>query len=85
MRLKHDIVFLGYLNDGLGFYRFSYNGSKESYVGVMAQDVLRVAPVAVTRGRDGLLRVNYEKLGLQFQDYSHWLSSGARIPVVRLH
>ena len=85
IRLKHDIVFLGYLNDGLGFYRFSYNGSKDSYVGVMAQDVLRVAPGAVTRGRDGFLRVNYEKLGLQFQDYSHWLSSGARIPVVRLH
>jgi hypothetical protein len=84
IRLKHDIVFLGYLNDGLGFYRFSYNGSKESYVGVMAQDVLRVAPGAVTRGRDGFLRVNYEKLGLQFQDYNHWLSSGARIPVVRL-
>jgi hypothetical protein len=85
IRLKHDIVFLGYLNDGLGFYRFSYNGSKESYVGVMAQDVLRVAPGAVTFGRDGFLRVNYEKLGLQFQDYNHWLSSGARIPVVRLH
>jgi hypothetical protein len=85
MRLKHDIVFLGYLNDGLGFYRFSYNGSRESYVGVMAQDVLRVAPGAVTRGHDGFLRVNYEKLGLQFQDYRHWLSSGARIPVIRLH
>jgi hypothetical protein len=51
----------------------------------MAQDVLRVAPGAVTFGRDGFLRVNYEKLGLQFQDYNHWLSSGARIPVVRLH
>jgi uncharacterized protein DUF3300/endosialidase-like protein len=85
IRLKHDIVFLGYLNDGLDFYRFSYNGSKETYVGVMAQDVLRVAPGAVTRGRDGFLRVNYEKLGLQFQDYRHWLSSGARIPVIRLH
>jgi hypothetical protein len=84
IRLKHDIVFLGYLNDGLGFYRFSYNGSRGSYVGVMAQDVLRVAPGAVTRGRDGFLRVNYEKLGLQFQDYRHWLSSGARIPVIRL-
>jgi hypothetical protein len=85
IRLKNDIVLLGYLNDGLGFYRFSYNGSKESYVGVMAQDVLRVAPGAVTRGRDGFLRVNYEKLGLQFQDYRHWLSSGARIPVIRLY
>ena len=85
IRLKHDIVFLGYLNDGLGFYRFSYNGSDIKYVGVIAQDVLYVAPDAVTRGRDGYLRVNYEKLGLKFQDYDQWRASGARIPVARSH
>jgi hypothetical protein len=80
IRLKRDIVLLGYLNDGLGFYRFSYNGSETSYVGVMAQEVAQVAPGAVTRGRDGYLRVSYEKLGLKFQDYDHWVASGARIP-----
>jgi hypothetical protein len=80
IRLKHDIVLLGYLNDGLGFYRFSYNGSETSYVGVMAQEVAQVASGAVTRGRDGYLRVNYEKLGLKFQDYDHWVASGARVP-----
>ena len=80
IRLKHDIVLLGYLNDGLGFYRFSYNGSETSYVGVMAQEVAQVAPGAVTRGRDGYLRVSYEKLGLKFQDYDHWVASGARVP-----
>ena len=26
MRLKHDIVLLGRLDDGLGYYRFVYNG-----------------------------------------------------------
>jgi hypothetical protein len=75
IRLKHDIVLLGYLNDGLGLYRFSYNGSDTKYVGVIAQDVLNVLPDAVTRGRDGYLRVNYEKLGLKFQDYGRWLRS----------
>ena len=25
--LKHDIVLLGHLDNGIGFYRFSYNGS----------------------------------------------------------
>jgi Chaperone of endosialidase len=81
IRLKHDIVLLGYLNDGLGLYRFSYNGSNQSYVGVIAQEVARVVPGAVTRERDGYLRVNYEKLGLKFQEYERWLASGAQIPV----
>jgi Protein of unknown function (DUF3300)/Chaperone of endosialidase len=79
IRLKHDIVFLGYLNDGLGFYRFSYNGSDQSYVGVIAQEVAQVAPKAVIRGRDGYLRVRYEKLGVTFQRYDQWLASGRQI------
>jgi hypothetical protein len=37
MMLKHGISFLGYLDNGLGYYRFSYNGSNKSYVGVMAR------------------------------------------------
>ena len=76
IRLKHDIVFLGYLNDGLGLYRFSYNGSSKPYVGVMAQEVERIVPAAVTQGRDGYLLVNYERLGLRFQSYDQWLRSG---------
>ena len=83
IRLKHDIVFLGYLNDGLGLYRFSYNGSDKPYVGVMAQEVERIVPAAVTRGRDGYLLVNYEKLGLKFQSYDHWLRSGHASSVFR--
>jgi uncharacterized protein DUF3300/endosialidase-like protein len=75
IRMKHDIVLLGYLNDGLGLYRFSYNGSNKQYVGVMAQEVLNVMPEAVTQDRDGYLRVNYDKLGLKFQAYSRWLRS----------
>src|SRR5262245_14797364 len=37
--LKHDIVLLGRLGNGLGFYRFAYNGANEVYVGVLAQEV----------------------------------------------
>jgi hypothetical protein len=75
--LKHDIVLLGYLNNGLGLYRFSYNGSNVRYVGVIAQEVQNVMPNAVTPGSDGYLRVNYGKLGLKFQDYRRWLRSEA--------
>jgi hypothetical protein len=58
MRLKHDIVLLGRLDDGLGYYRFVYNGGHTAYVGVMAQEVRTVMPEAVTRGVDGYMRVS---------------------------
>jgi hypothetical protein len=80
IRLKHDIILLGHLDNGLGFYRFSYNGSEKAYVGVIAQEVWRVIPQAVLRGPDGYLRVNYDKLGLKFESYREWIRSGAEIP-----
>src|SRR5205823_14499907 len=49
IRLKHDIRLLGHLENGLGYYRFSYNGSDKVYVGVMAQEVQSVKPEAVVR------------------------------------
>jgi Protein of unknown function (DUF3300) len=78
--VKHDIALLGHLANGIGFYRFAYNGSDTTYVGVMAQEVQRVRLDAVVRGRDGYLRVFYDKLGVKFQTYNQWLASGARIP-----
>jgi hypothetical protein len=80
MRLKHDVVLIGRLDDGLGYYRFVYNGGHTAYVGVMAQEVETVAPEAVTRGADGFLRVSYEKLGLPFETYQQWVASGAHLP-----
>jgi hypothetical protein len=83
--LKHDITLLGHLDNGLGFYRFSYNGSDKAYVGVMAQEVQQVMPTAVVRGPDGYLRVYYEKLGLKIESYSHWIRAGAQIPTTVQH
>jgi Chaperone of endosialidase len=78
--LKHDIVMLGHLDNGLGFYRFSYNGSDKTYVGVMAQEVEAIMPEAVLRGSDGYLLVNYDRLGLRMQTCDEWVASGQRIP-----
>ena len=78
--LKHDVVLLGHLANGLGYYRFSYLGSSKPYVGVIAQEVQRLAPEAVIRGSDGYLRVHYEQLGLKLRSYNDWLASGAKIP-----
>jgi len=80
LALKHDVVLLGYLESGLGYYRFSYVGSNKVYVGVIAQEVQAVMPDAVTRGVDGYLRVYYDKLGFKFRSYHDWLASGAQIP-----
>jgi hypothetical protein len=73
-------VLLGRLDNGIGLYRFVYNGGHRAYVGVMAQEVQAVAPDAVLRGTDGYLRVRYEKIGVEFQTYDRWMASGARAP-----
>jgi hypothetical protein len=78
--LKYDVLLLGHLANGLGYYRFSYLGGTRRYVGVMAQEVQNVMPEAVTRGPDGYLRVHYEQLGLKFRSYTDWVARGARIP-----
>ena len=80
IRLKHDVVLIGHLDNGLGFYRFAYYGSDKAYVGVLAQEVQSVEPDAVVVGRDGYLRVFYDKLGLKLQTYEQWIASGARVP-----
>ena len=79
-RLKHDITLLGYIPNGVGFYRFVYNGGSKAYVGVIAQEVRGVMPEAVFRGRDGYLRVDYDKIGVKFQSYDQWSTSRAQIP-----
>jgi hypothetical protein len=84
VRLKHDIAVIGHLDNGIGFYRFAYNGSDKVYVGVMAQEVQMVRPDAVRRGRDGYLRVFYDRLGLKFETYDAWVA-GARVPVTLAH
>jgi Protein of unknown function (DUF3300)/Chaperone of endosialidase len=81
IELKEDVTLLGHLANGIGFYRFVYKGSDTAYVGVVAQEVRRVRPDAVARGRDGYLRVFYDKLGLKFKTYSQWLAAGAQVPV----
>jgi hypothetical protein len=71
---------LGHLDNGLGFYRFSYIGSDKAYVGVMAQEVEAIRPEAVVRGSDGYLRVNYDLLGLRMQTFDEWTAAGERMP-----
>ncbi|MBR0903151.1 tail fiber domain-containing protein [Bradyrhizobium liaoningense] len=68
-RLKRDVFRLGCLDSGICLYRFRYLWDDRLYVGVMAQEVERIAPEAVVQGPDGYLRVRYDLLGLQFRTW----------------
>jgi hypothetical protein len=65
---------LARLDNGIGIYRFRYKGNDRTvYVGVMAQQVREIVPNAVARGRDGYLRVDYDRLGLEFTTWDEWV------------
>ena len=76
-RLKSNISQVGSLPSGLNLYRFRYSGGKTDYVGVMAQEVLEVAPEAVVTGADGFMLVDYAALGTRMMTYADWESSRA--------
>ncbi|MDA0675391.1 MAG: tail fiber domain-containing protein [Proteobacteria bacterium] len=65
IRLKTDIERIGTTVMGLPLYTFRYKGENGLYSGVMAQDVLEVAPTAVSVGSDGFYRVHYDRLGIE--------------------
>lgn len=78
INLKHDIVPVGHLANGLGLYRFSYNDSDKVYVGVLAQEVERVMPDAVRRAPNGYLQVNYARIGMPMMTWDQWVEAGRR-------
>jgi hypothetical protein len=72
IRLKRDIHPIGRAESGLTLYRFRYLWSDVEMVGVMAQEVLKVAPEAVILAADGYYRVDYARLGLRCTTYAAW-------------
>ena len=78
IRLKEDITLLRHLPSGIGLYRYRYKSGTQTYVGVMAQEVVGFVPAAVVLGDDGFLRVNYDKLGLRLTTWDDWKASGGR-------
>lgn len=64
-RLKDNVTRIGTTRQGLPFYTFSYRGRPEVYAGVMAQDVLKVMPDAVSLSDSGYYAVDYGKLKLR--------------------
>jgi hypothetical protein len=65
MALKENIEKVGEEN-GFNIYEFNYIGKPGRYKGVMAQEVARLRPDAVTVS-NGFLAVYYDKIGIQFE------------------
>lgn len=70
--VKTDIVPIGRLPSGVGLYSFRFKWDWTPYVGVIAQQVWEVAPEAVTRAADGLLRVDYSRIRAPFMTLVEW-------------
>jgi len=63
-RAKNKMKPVGKAN-GHTLYSYSYKGDgKRKRIGVSAQETAKKRPDAVLKGRDGMLRVNYDKIGL---------------------
>lgn len=65
-RLKTDIAWLG-MRDGQAIYRYRYRGSPAVFEGVMAQEVRLSRPDAVLERSNGILAVDYGRLGMELR------------------
>jgi hypothetical protein len=59
-RAKRNITRVGVLDNGLPVYSYQYKGSNDWHIGLIADEVEKVKPEAVTIGSDGLSRVRYD-------------------------
>ena len=66
IRTKEDIEQVGVSPNGHKIYEFNYIGKPTGYRGVMAQEVVKIDPMAVGI-RDGYLAVNYGKIDVDME------------------
>lgn len=63
-RVKTNIERIGETPNGLGVFAFNYVWDDVRRVGVMAQEVQQRFPTSVSKGPDGILTVDYDRIGL---------------------
>lgn len=70
-RLKENITLVGQTDQNINVYRYNYihDMKKKTYVGLLAQD-LEYTPYqhCLSSDQSGLLRINYKKLNLRYDD-----------------
>ena len=67
VRLKEDIEQVGVSPDGHKIYEFNYIGKPTRYRGAMAQDVVKIDPMAVAIRKHGYLGVHYGKIDVNME------------------
>ena len=77
-RLKRNISLIGKLLNGLNLYRFRYIWSDIVYVGVMAQEVIKIIPDAIAYNKNGYMSVDYTKVGVPFLTFDQWLNTNGK-------
>ncbi len=65
-RIKTDIEWVG-MAKGFPIYQYRYIGTATRFEGVMAQDVANMRPDAVITRSNGVMAVDYAKLGLKIR------------------
>jgi Chaperone of endosialidase len=73
-RLKTNINHLGKTSNGINIYSFEYIWSSQVYVGVIAQEVMRTHPEAISTDVFGFYRVDYHVIGLEMMTLEAWNS-----------
>ena len=66
-RLKKNIKYKSKSKSGLNVYEFEYNWSPQKYIGVMAQEVKKVKPSAVSENIFGHMMVDYSQLDVNME------------------
>ena len=67
IRMKEDIEQVGVSPDGHKIYEFNYIGKPTRYRGAMAQEVVKIDPMAVAIRKDGYLGVYYGKIDVNME------------------
>lgn len=62
-RIKTDCTWVGMSKDSIPVWRYRYTGTPQVFEGVMAQDVAMRRPDAAVMWPNGLMAVNYSRLG----------------------
>ena len=78
IRLKTNIEALSVSRNGYNLYKFQYidENDENTYVGVMAQDIISRNPEAVIQNGAGFYMVRYAQLGLKMVTLKQWESEG---------
>jgi len=71
-RLKKEIKYLYTNNSGIKVYRYKYLWSEVEYVGVIAQEIAKQYPEAVTVDKWGYYKVYYSRINIEFITYAEF-------------